>query len=412
MPDPGAVANGLKEYQLTLEIATKTALELAGQYDVIFTRTGPEGLSPDEVLDLAARCRIANASKPDLLLSFHFNAGGGNGPEVYIKVGADPKTTARAKILYDGLAALYGYGRGVKEKNFYILRNTEAPAILLELGFIDSKLDAVKIEDPSFRAEMARTLATTLRKIFGGGKMKFKDVRPERWSAKSIERVTALGLMGGYPDGSFKPEQPLSREQLASVMDRYMFMDGIFIDILPWVMPSVVEIENSQKSIGSGSCIARTPAASYILTNYHVVKDAFKLIVYQGNNAIPADIVICDVFKDLALIKVDKELEPMTIADKGPILGEPVAVIGSALALRGSVTVGIISALDRQGGKWYQTDAPINPGNSGGPIINERGELVAVAVAKTVGPDVDNIGYGIKLDLIKQFLQQVKDKIV
>lgn len=243
--------------------------------------------------------------------------------------------------------------------------------------------------------------------------MKFNDVSPDRWSAKSIDRVANMGLMGGFPDGTFKPAEALTREQLASVLDRLTFRDGIFTDVLPMVLLSVVEVENQYKGLGSGAVVARTENASYIITNYHVVKDANKIILYNRNTKYDGEIVICDTMRDLALLKAPRSIGAyMALAESDPALGEPVAVIGSPYGQRESVTVGVVSHLDRNGGRWLQTDAPINPGNSGGPIINERGELVAVAVAKTVALDVDNMAYGIKLSEVKAFLEQVKDKII
>lgn len=414
LPDPGAVSNGLYEYQLSFEVAALTRTALGRMAEIIFTRDGPDGFSADETEDLAARCRIANKARPDLVLSFHFNAGGGHGPEVYTLPKARSDTVQKAALLHDALAAVYGYGRGIKQENFYILRYTDAPAILLELGFLDSPRDAAQLKDPVFRQRLALALAGALIKSYNleDEDMSFKDVAPERWSAASIKRVTDMGIMGGYEDGTFRPGGNLTREELASVMDRYTFRDGIFTDVLPWVMDSVVQVENTYKGVGSGACIAKTAKGSYILTNYHVIKDNQGISIFDGEKGTPAEHIISDIVTDLSLLRTAKDCSVMEIADQPLALGEPVAVIGSPMILYGSVTVGIVSNLHRQDGAWLQTDAPINPGNSGGPIINERGHLAAVAVAKMVAPDVDNIAYGVKLELVKKFLHQVKDKIV
>jgi len=239
----------------------------------------------------------------------------------------------------------------------------------------------------------------------------FKDIEG-RWSTQSIKRVASCGIMGGYPDGTFKPAQQITREEIASIFDRYMFRDGVFHDILPGVMPSIVCV-NARTNLGSGACVAKTAQYSYVLTNNHVAggKTTFDLIK-EGEPNFRGEHVIADVMKDLALIRTTRRMVPIPLAEAGPELGQPVAVVGAPAGLIESVSVGVVSHLNREGGKWYQTDAPINPGNSGGPVINEKGEMVGVAVAKLVGEAFEGIGYAIKLEHVKQFLAQVAEKIV
>ncbi|SMB97925.1 S-layer homology domain-containing protein [Thermanaeromonas toyohensis ToBE] len=239
----------------------------------------------------------------------------------------------------------------------------------------------------------------------------YKDVTPDRWSRVSIEAVSKAGLMSGYPDGTFQPEKPLTREEMASILHRWMFRNGLFDDILPAVMPSIVMVHTGT-NLGSGACIANDQEGSYIITNNHVVglNTTFTLMKENSEN-FPGEIVVADQHNDLALIKTAKTLPPLKLAEQDPALGEPVAVIGAPAGLIESVTVGIISNLSRQGGKWLQLDAPINPGNSGGPVINERGEIVGIAVAKIVGEAFEGLGYAIKLQVVKDFLARVADKI-
>lgn len=110
--------------------------------------------------------------------------------------------------------------------------------------------------------------------------------------------------------------------------------------------------------------------------------------------------------EDLALIVTDRLLPALSLAGEPAAVGEPVAVVGTPALLTENVTVGIVSHLDRGGGR-FGLDAAINPGNSGGPIVNEKGEIVGIAVAKIVGTGYEGLGFGVKLEVVKGFLARV-----
>ena len=110
---------------------------------------------------------------------------------------------------------------------------------------------------------------------------------------------------------------------------------------------------------------------------------------------------------DLAILRVESGITPCTVADTPAQVGEAVCVCGAPGGLDESVSVGIISHINRSEGRWFQTDAPINPGNSGGGIFNEAGQLVGIAVAKMSDPLFDGVGFGIKLELVKDFIKGV-----
>lgn len=247
----------------------------------------------------------------------------------------------------------------------------------------------------------------------------FSDVFASRWSYKSIEAVAKAGLMGGFPDGTFRPEEPLTREQMASILHRQMFRDGLFVDVLPEAVQSVVTITSSCK-LGSGACVACRDGWAYVLTNAHVVSNkdgsgyeqTFTLTLHDGSTVAAIYHIASAVpGEDLALVKALADIPPLPVSAEPAVLGEPVAVIGSPLGLRESVTVGVISSADRDGGTRFQLDAAINPGNSGGPIINERGELVGVSVAKVVDVAVEGICFGVSLKLVKQFLERTLGEV-
>lgn len=232
----------------------------------------------------------------------------------------------------------------------------------------------------------------------------YKDVASTKWSARSIERITKQGLMSGFPDGTFRPEEPLTREQMASILDRWMFANGMFNDILPHVMESVACVHVGS-GLGSGSCVGNKDGYSYWLTCAHVVGDKTKGSLIKDDRPMPDWVLVAkDTVVDLALLKAGEMFEPLPVSTSLG-LGEPIAVCGAPHGYIDSVCVGIVSNLSR-GDYRYQTDAPINPGNSGGPAVNERGEIVGVAVAKYVDVAVEGLTFCIKPAVIRDFLKQ------
>ena len=166
------------------------------------------------------------------------------------------------------------------------------------------------------------------------------------------------------------------------------------------VMQSTVSIAvdgASGNGTGSGVIIR---SDGYILTNNHVIASAanggeITVTLDAGENELPADIVGRDPVTDLAVLRVrsDRDLPAATLGQsRALVVGDPVIAIGSPLGLSGTVTTGIVSALNRtvdvpaeeEGGarnplfNAIQTDAAINPGNSGGALVNARGEVIGI----------------------------------
>lgn len=150
-----------------------------------------------------------------------------------------------------------------------------------------------------------------------------------------------------------------------------------------------------------------------IVTNAHVVKDMTNIVVVTSNgttyNGRATNI---DEESDLALVKIDASgLSPATFAASSDIkVGETVAAIGTPIsfALRNSVTVGIVSGIDRSVNSQYQliqTDAAINPGNSGGALINMKGEVIGINTMKYADFGVENLGFAIPVDTVKYVLK-------
>ena len=172
---------------------------------------------------------------------------------------------------------------------------------------------------------------------------------------------------------------------------------------------------------GVGSGVIYDAKKGYIATNNHVVAGAKEITVYltDGRN-VKGKVLGTDPATDLAVVKIDaNNLPEAPMGDSDTIqVGEPAIAIGNPLGmeLRGSVTVGIVSALNRQitvGDNKYtliQTDAAINPGNSGGALVNADGELMGINSAKYAGNGVEGIGFAIPINTAKPILQTLVEK--
>ena len=197
-------------------------------------------------------------------------------------------------------------------------------------------------------------------------------------------------------------------------------------DVVANVKNSVVEIttETVSTSIfmrqfvstgaGSGVIVSKD---GYIVTNNHVVEDANAITVRLSDGSeYPAALVGTDAKTDLAVIKIEAEdLQPAVFGHSSELLaGQSAVAIGNPLGeLGGTVTAGIISALDREitiGGKTMsllQTDTAINPGNSGGGLFNLYGELVGIINAKSSGSEIEGLGFAIPIDTAKAVIGQL-----
>lgn len=193
------------------------------------------------------------------------------------------------------------------------------------------------------------------------------------------------------------------------------------------IKDSVVEINTEQmvtgsfysqyiaSGAGSGVIVAKE---GYIITNNHVVSGASTIKVTLTNgNTYDAKLIGTDASSDIAVLKITPN-ETLTAAVLGSsstlVLAQEVIVIGNPLgSLGGTVTCGIISALDRQitveGEKMtlLQTNAAVNPGNSGGGMFNLRGELIGIVNAKSTGDDVEGLGFAIPIDTAYNVFNQL-----
>ena len=172
----------------------------------------------------------------------------------------------------------------------------------------------------------------------------------------------------------------------------------------------------SQPRVGFGSGVIISKDG-YIVTNNHVVDGASTITVRTRNgDEYQAKLIGTDEQSDLAVIKIDADnLTPAVLGDSTKLeVGDLAVVIGNPLGeLGGTVTSGIISALDRemtidgQTMTLLQTNAAVNPGNSGGGLFNSNGDLVGIINAKSSGEDVEGIGFAIPISSAKEIIDEL-----
>lgn len=171
---------------------------------------------------------------------------------------------------------------------------------------------------------------------------------------------------------------------------------------------------------GTGSGVI-FDATGLIVTNYHVVANSKQIIVSLADgSSVPGKVLGVDPATDLAVVKIDAPNLPVAeFGDSdGIMVGEPAIAIGNPLGLefKGSVTVGVISALNRsidigeRTFKLLQTDAAINPGNSGGALANADGMVIGINSAKINIAGVEGIGFAIPINTVKPILSSIVEK--
>ena len=220
--------------------------------------------------------------------------------------------------------------------------------------------------------------------------------------------------------------------------------NGVVIEdvsaIVDATLPSVVSITNTQvyqsntwfgqsqtyevPSSGSGIIVGQNDSELLIVTNNHVVSDSEGLTVtFADESTADAAIKGTDSEADLAVIAVplDKvsadtkgKIKAATLGDSDSLkMGQGVIAIGNALGLGQSVTVGHVSALNREikvddaTKTVIQTDAAINPGNSGGALLNSKGEVIGINEAKYADTSVEGVGYAIPISKAKDIIDDL-----
>lgn len=177
---------------------------------------------------------------------------------------------------------------------------------------------------------------------------------------------------------------------------------------------------------GTGIIIQNTDSEIVVVTNSHVIEGSKSIeINFCDNSTVPAVLKSYDKENDIALISVKREdikeetLEKIKVAQLGNSnslkLGEPVIAIGNSLGYGQTVTVGVVSAVNRivkdnngSSRKMIQTDAAINPGNSGGALLNMAGQVIGINESKIVDETVDGVGFAIPISYAKDIIWELE----
>lgn len=275
-----------------------------------------------------------------------------------------------------------------------------------------------------------------------------RRVRPRSYFVRAallvlVGLVIGLGLSAGF---NLQLVSTAQRNMLAAVTSSAAVPESPFVPLVKEALPAVVFIDVRRK-VGSGTSSddpqeelfrrffgegqrrpQRVPssgsgfivdARGHVLTNNHVVRDAEDITVtLNDKRTFKARVVGTDPATDVAVIKIEgQRLPTLPLGDSDKIqVGDWAIAIGNPLGqLKGSVTVGIVSARGRSqlnifGGTpdfqdFIQTDASINFGNSGGPLCNIRGEVIGINTA--INPSGQGIGFAIPINLAKHVADQL-----
>lgn len=253
----------------------------------------------------------------------------------------------------------------------------------------------------------------------------------------SLAPVASSSERAGVSNAELSDQQQAAQDQLYSELAAEVAsmerMGRVVKQVARLVRPSVVHVEASKvedtrgrseafDEAGSG-IIIRHGGVYWVVTNRHVISGAkareISLRLGDGRVVVPSR-VLSDASTDVAILEIqDPQVGGARIGDSDTVeVGDFVLAIGSPFGLSHSVTFGIISATGRRdltlGAErielqdFFQTDAAINPGNSGGPLLNLRGEVIALntAIASSSGGS-EGIGFAIPINMVMQVVEQL-----
>lgn len=250
--------------------------------------------------------------------------------------------------------------------------------------------------------------------IIFGGSLAFFESRQQNAEGTGIKQYSIGESTNLLSTDGIKPGQVLDVTQIAEKVGPSVV--GIIKKqtVTSWWTGGTVE----QQGSGSGIILS---SDGYILTNSHVIEGATSVdVVLSTGEEYPATLVGQDTKTDLSVLKIDAKNLPAAELGKSAELkvGELAVAIGNPLGLefQGSVTAGVISALNRTmevDGRQYtlvQTDAAINPGNSGGPLVNKYGQVIGINTVKISKSDTEGMGFAIPVDVAAPIIDELIQK--
>jgi serine protease Do len=250
------------------------------------------------------------------------------------------------------------------------------------------------------------------------------------WIAVVILALAA-GAAGGYlaarrPPVAAPPAAPAQTAPVPTGVVRVQTEESVVIQVVEKVRPAVVNIQTRgfapdffgqlfpQEGAGSGVIVSED---GYILTNNHVIRNATQIRVrLLDGTELEGRVVGTDPPSDLAVIKVDPKGRKLPAAELGDShalkVGQLAIAIGNPFGLGSTVTVGVVSALNRSIqvpgfviDNLIQTDAAINPGNSGGALVNSAGQVIGINTA--IIPQAQGIGFAIPSSVARSVMEQL-----
>ncbi len=246
--------------------------------------------------------------------------------------------------------------------------------------------------------------------------------------AALVASLTSVGVTAAVLDDDAPAAVESADPPVATTTSADVGGDGMTpAEVSAAVSPSVASVEvtvrtaagpfgNTQTGTAQGSAVILSEDG-YLVTNNHVVEGATAVrVVLADGSSHEAAVVGTDPTSDLAVLKIDAtDLPAATFADDLPGVGDTAIAIGSPFGLDGSVTAGIVSALDRtlsDGssalGGLIQTDAAINPGNSGGALVDDQGRIIGIntAIYSASGAN-DGVGFAVPATTVTAVAQQL-----
>jgi S1-C subfamily serine protease len=240
----------------------------------------------------------------------------------------------------------------------------------------------------------------------------------EQQSTSRVEVIKSIGRDGGFdPRAIYRSEAP----GVVTVVS--LFGSGGLGSLL-----NGDDGGDGGGGVGSGFVLDRS---GEVVTNAHVVTsgqgDAIKrarevFVAFADGNQVRAKIVGADPNADVALLRIDTDgltLRPLPLGESAGVdVGEPVAAIGSPFNERQSLSVGVISAVDRTIESLtsfsisgaFQTDAAINPGNSGGPLVDADGRVIGInQQIKSTSGGGEGVGFAVPIDAVKRSVDMLRD---
>ena len=314
-------------------------------------------------------------------------------------------------------------------------------------GVVRDRVEAVKWYRKA--AEQNYAMAQyNLGKCYGDGTGVAKDeVEEVKWYRKAADQNYAsaqynLGAL--YHNGNGVPQDEIEEYKwfsLAAVQGEGMakknllFLEAIMTpDQISEAKRLISEFKSRKESSSKKTNPSENPTASgtgffitddgYLISNYHVVKDATKVRLVTSTGTIDAKVVQVDTANDLALLKADGKFSPLPIAaSRSAHLGGTVATIGfpdpTLQGFSPKLAKGEIASLSGAGDdpRYFQISVPVQPGNSGGALVDEHGNVIGIVSAKldasvafaASGALPENVNYAVKSSFLLSFLESAPD---